>query len=360
MRRMLLGAAYLLGIYAVVVALHAVLPGRRVEGYAKDASGNRLRYRLNGLLVLVVVLGVYSALCASGALPWDFLYPHRFAMLATAFVAGLVFTAAIVLPYPSTGKPLAADLYLGRLENPQWLGGRIDAKMLLYLIGAVMLELILVSFAAHHFAAHPHEPSLGVFLYTALFSFFLVEYLFFERVHLYTYDFVAERVGFKLGWGCLVFYPFFYGIGLWYAADLPNPHSSPAWLAASAVVFFCGWTLARGANLQKYAFKTRPDRASFGPLPQRSLASGEHRVLVSGFWGLSRHINYLGELLMATGLTLSLGYPTSWVPWLYPLYYVGLLVPRQLDDDRRCAQKYGPLWDEYRRAVPYRIVPWVY
>jgi delta14-sterol reductase len=83
-------------------------------------------------------------------------------------------------------------------------------------------------------------------------------------------------------------------------------------------------------------------------------------VLVGGLWGLSRHINYLGELLMATGLALALGYPGSIWPWLYPLYYVGLLVPRQIDDDRRCAAKYGALWQEYQRTVRYRIVPWLY
>jgi hypothetical protein len=59
-------------------------------------------------------------------------------------------------------------------------------------------------------------------------------------------------------------------------------------------------------------------------------------------------------------LALCLGYPGALLPWLYPLYYAALLVPRQLDDDRRCARKYGVLWEEYRRAVPYRIVPWIY
>ncbi len=37
-----------------------------------------------------------------------------------------------------------------------------------------------------------------------------------------------------------------------------------------------------------------------------------------------------------------------------------LLVPRQLDDDRRCAAKYGAVWDDYRRAVRWRIVPFIY
>jgi delta14-sterol reductase len=81
---------------------------------------------------------------------------------------------------------------------------------------------------------------------------------------------------------------------------------------------------------------------------------------VNGFWGLSRHVNYLGEILMATGIVLSVGYPLLPWPWLYPLYYVLLLFPRQLSDDKRCAAKYGPLWDEYRKKVRYRIIPYLY
>jgi Ergosterol biosynthesis ERG4/ERG24 family len=354
------GPLALLAIYGAVCLLHVVLPARTVEGYVRDAAGGRLRYRLNGLRVFAFAIAGYAALATNDFIPWDFIYRERFAMLATAFVLGLLFTCAIVLPAPPTGKGLLADLYLGRLPNPQALAGRVDAKMLLYLLGAVMLELCVLSFGAHHLLAHPGDPSPGVLLHVGLFTFFLVDYLVFERVHLYTYDFVAERVGFKLGWGCLVFYPFFYCIGLWDVADRGNPHPHPALLAASVALFFSGWVLARGANLQKYYFKTDPARATFGPIPQRALVLGDRRVLVSGFWGLSRHVNYLGELLMATALALCLGYPTALLPWLYPIYYVLLLVPRQLDDDRRCAEQYGPLWDEYRRAVPHRIIPFLY
>jgi protein-S-isoprenylcysteine O-methyltransferase Ste14 len=357
---MLEGALLLLAVYGAATALHVVLPARAVTGYALDESGRPLRYRLNGLLVFVLVVAGYAGLAAVDLIAWDVFYRHRLALVAAAFVLGLLFTFAIVLPGKSTGRSLLADLYLGRLENPQAFAGRIDAKMLLYLIGAVMLELCILSFGAHHYLAHRADPSPGVLLYVALFSFFLLDYLVFERVHLYTYDFVAERVGFKLGWGCLVFYPFFYCIGLWYAADRPNPHPHPALLFGACGLFFAGWVLARGANLQKFLFKTEPSRRAFGPIAQRALVRGDQRVLVSGFWGLSRHINYLGELCMATALALCLGHPAALLPWLYPLYYVLLLVPRQLDDDRRCAAKYGPLWDEYRRAVPYRIVPRLY
>jgi len=63
---------------------------------------------------------------------------------------------------------------------------------------------------------------------------------------------------------------------------------------------------------------------------------------------------------MALGMTLALGWPMVWAIWLYPLYYIVLLFPRERDDNRRCAKKYGSLWDEYVRQVPKRIIPGVY
>ena len=125
------------------------------------------------------------------------------------------------------------------------------------------------------------------------------------------------------------------------------------------LIFLAGWCLARGANMQKYTFKKNPGKAFLGIKP-RTITDGRKSILVSGFWGISRHINYLGEILMASGIVLSVGYPMLPWPWLYPLYYVILLFTRQMADDKLCAVKYGPLWDEYRKKVPYRIIPYVY
>lgn len=349
-----------LGVYALVTLLHLVVPARTVDGYVFNPQTQKpYRYRLNGLVVYWLTMGLWALACSSGWLAWDFFWATRWEGLIGACVFGLAFTFAVVLTAPRTEKGLLADLFLGRAENPQWLGGRIDAKMWLYLVGATMLGLNVTSFAMHHVVTFPGDVSPGVVLYAALFTFFLSEYLFFERVHLYTYDFFAERVGFKLGWGCLLFYPYFYGIGLWSTADLPNPHTPAAILAAAAILFFLGWSLARGANMQKYTFKRDPAAKFLGIAPE-VLTDGEHKLLVNGFWGVSRHVNYLGEFLMAIGLTLALGYPGHIAPWLYPLYYIALLVPRQIDDDRRCAEKYKALWTAYVKRVPYRIVPGVY
>jgi delta14-sterol reductase len=348
-------------VYALIFILHIVLPARRVVGYVVNPRTNKpWEYRLNGPLVLVLAVGVWVLVSGLGALPWDWLYLHRWSGLVGSCVLGLVFSCAIVLPAKSMRRSFFADFFLGRTENQQFLNGRVDAKMVLYLIGAVMLALNVLSFVAHHIIAFGDAASPGVYLYAILFLWFVVDYLVFERVHLYTYDIFAERIGFKLGWGCLTFYPYFYAVGLWFAADLPSP-GTPGWvLLVYAIIFFAGWTLSRGANMQKFTFKVDPRRALLGFIRPRTISNGNQALLCSGFWGIARHVNYLGEILMATGLTLVLGWPALWTAWLYPLYYVGLLLPRERDDERRCARKYGELWTEYARQVPRRIIPGIY
>jgi protein-S-isoprenylcysteine O-methyltransferase Ste14 len=347
-------------VYLIIFVLNAGLPGRWVTGYVnRPHSNEKLRYRLNGLLVLAVMVGGWAGLCSSGLLAWDALFTVRWYALAGAITFGLVFSFALVLPQAPVKKSFLADFYLGRLENPQLWGGRVDAKMWLYLVGAILLEINILSFAAHHHFLYGEAASTGIYLSTGLLTYFVIDYLTFEEIHLYTYDIFAERVGFKLGWGCTAFYPFFYTVPLWSSVELP-PAALPTWqLLLYALVFFTGWSLARGANMQKYYFKRDPQRKFLWITPV-ALTDGKRQLLVSGFWGLSRHINYLGEILMATGIALCVGHPGTLWPWLYPLYYVALLFPRQIDDDRRCAAKYGPLWQEYLQKVPFRIIPGIY
>ena len=97
-----------------------MLPARRVAGYVRDeGSGALLSYRLNGPLSLVVCIAIWVALGFSGAVPWDWLWQHRWPGLAGACTLGVLVSVAVVLSAPSRGGPLLAELYLGRRENPQ-------------------------------------------------------------------------------------------------------------------------------------------------------------------------------------------------------------------------------------------------
>ncbi|CAF5051308.1 unnamed protein product, partial [Rotaria sp. Silwood1] len=141
-------------------------------------------------------------------------------------------------------------------------------------------------------------------------------YFYHEHVHLYTFDFIIEYVGFKLVWGCFVFYPFFYPIAI--------------------CIFFLGWILSRGANNQKYLFRTQPNAL---------------------FLGFIRPIS-INERLLCSGWCLAIN--GGIYPWLYPLYYIALFIARERTDYERCKEKYGRDWNEYCHRVPYRIIPFLY
>ncbi len=347
-------------IYLIIFVLNAIVPGRWVTGYVtKTGTNEKLRYRLNGIYVLFLSIAIWFLLGYYHIVAYEWLYETRWYGLAGACTFGLIFSFALVIPYPSVKKSFFADFYLGRLENPQLWGGRIDAKMWLYLIGAILLELNVLSFTYYHIKTFESNINIGIIVSAILITYFIIDYLTFEEVHLYTYDLFAERVGFKLGWGCITFYPYFYSIGIWSTADLPSPNT-PTWLLAIyVIIFFSGWSLARGANMQKYFFKKNPNQSFLGIKPE-TISDGNKTLLVNGFWGVSRHVNYLGEILMATGIILCVGYPTHLAPWFYPIYYVVLLFPRQMDDDKRCEEKYGPLWNQYTAKVKYKIIPFIY
>jgi protein-S-isoprenylcysteine O-methyltransferase Ste14 len=369
-------------IYGFILVLHAFLPARRITGYVVDPLTRQPQvYRLNGLLVLIVVLGCYLLAASAGWTDPAWFYHERWSLLLGACVLGLGYTLVLVLPAPATGRGLLNDLFFGRIENREVFDcienrevfdcienrevfDGLDTKMYLYLAGAVMLVLNSLSFAVAHHQLFGAQANPGVYVHAGLLVLFVMDYLWFEQVHLYTYDLFAERLGFKLTWGCLVFYPFFYPVGLWGTTDLPTPATNASfggyWLVTSISLFLLGWAIARGANMQKYTFKRHPDRVFLGFLQPEVIGNGSQKLLCSGYWGASRHINYLGEILMAVGIAASLGHIDSIWPWLYPLYYVLLLVPRERDDDRRCAAKYGGLWTEYKRQVPYRIIPGIY
>lgn len=230
--------------------------------------------------------------------------------------------------------------------------------MFCYSFGAILLWLNVLSKAALQYEQEPKGSSKAMIVYTGCMSWFLLEYMFFEHVHLYTYDIFRERLGFKIVWGCFSWYPFFYQIGNVVLVEAEKD-LTVAECAGCAAVFAVGWVLTRGANMQKHALKS--GATTFLGAKLNTVPGSNGRLLCSGWWSLSRHINYAGEIIQAVALALP-GYMTtgSVIPWLYPLYYVALFVPRELDDDQVCKLKYGEVWETYKKLVPYRIIPYVY
>ena len=144
---------------------------------------------------------------------------------------------------------------------------------------------------------------------------------------------------------------------------------SPLTAYGLALLYLGGWIMTRGANMQKFLWRTQKNPYFlFGLIQNFCVPGSGDRILCTGFWAASRHINYCGEIIQAIAIALCgfLGRDTAtgiygYVPWLYPLYYIALFIPRQIDDDKMCERKYGlKTWNAYRKKVPFRIFPGVY
>ncbi len=354
-----------LAIFAAFFLAQVILPARRVPGYViNPETGEPRNYRLNGLLVFAIAVVVW-ALEAFG-LPRDWFYRSTIFAVAggTAFTAIFALIAVFSQPRGEIGNPLLA-LWEGRAQEISFFNERFDIKMWFYVVGGTMLSLNALSGAAYHHGVFGENSNPGVFMYAAFFTFYVLDYFIFERVQLYTYDLIHENLGFKLFWGGLVVYGWLFILPMWGMAPHPDPGFSTAWtyvwLIGTGALFLLGWSISRGANLQKYAFKRWPDRKFLGLIEPEYIQAGERKILCSGLWGVARHFNYMGEGFLALSIALSFGHFGNPWAWTYFVFIVSLFTWRQRQDDSRCAEKYGAeKWAEYQARVKYRICPRIY
>ena len=82
-------------------------------------------------------------------------------------------------------------------------------------------------------------------------------------------------------------------------------------------------------------------------------------LILSGWWGVSRHFHYIPELVAAFCWSVP-GLLSSVIPYMYFIFLFVLLTHRAVRDDKRCEEKYKESWKEYCRHVPYKILPWVF
>ena len=354
-----------LAVFAAVFLAQIILPARRVPGYVIDKlTGEPRNYRLNGLLVFLIAIAVWATEITG--MPRDWFYRSAVYSVAGGTVITFIFALIAVFSQPrgEETNPLAA-FWTGRVQEISFLGSRFDVKMYFYVVGGTMLSLNALSGAAYHHERFGYDANPGVYLYAAFFTFYILDYFIFERVQLYTYDLIHERLGFMLFWGGLVVYGWMFILPLWGMAAHPDPGFSPAltsvWLGGTVMLFLVGWGMSRGASLQKYTFKRWPDRKFLGFIEPKYIEAGDRKILYSGFWGVARHLNYLGEGFLSLSIALVFGHFGNPWAWTYFVFVVTMFTFRQRDDDRHCAEKYGAeKWAEYQARVKYRIFPGVY
>jgi protein-S-isoprenylcysteine O-methyltransferase Ste14 len=179
-------------------------------------------------------------------------------------------------------------------------------------------------------------------------------------------DIAYENFGWMLAWGNLVWVPFVYCLPAYYLLQ-SGFDVSPGWAIVLLVAHVVGYYVFDTANSQKDYFRAgRELRRGFPWLPGGQLTAPEvlptasgRGLLVSGWWGVARHINYTGDIVMAWTWALTCGFG-SIVPYVYPIFLTLLLLHRERRDERSCRHKYGADWDRYCQRVRYRLLPGVY
>ena len=348
----LLAMGTVLGFMVVLLVGSMLLPGRRIE--LAEEQGTLRVFKLNGLtlfLVVVLVVGLGQIL---GWFSLAFLYNQFIALLIAANV--LAFSIAGWLywrgsPNHNAPKGFLREFFLGRDLNPVWFG--IDIKFFSYRPSLIALALFNISFAVVQFETYG-ELSLAMVLYQVFTFVYVFNYFQFEYGMVHTWDIVSERFGWMLVWGNLVLVPFFYCITGWTLVHA-EVTLSPIFGGALVLLFAFGFWLFRGANEQKHRFK-QDENARIWGRPAETL---DGRLLVSGFWGIGRHLNYTGEICVYVAFVLTTGFE-SWIPFLLLAWLVGLLWHRSWRDERRCRAKYGELWDRYVARARFSMIPFVH
>ncbi len=334
-----------------------VVPGRWALGPALHdqgpPSGAPPIYLLNGLWLflltaLIVVLGQWL-----GGYSLATLHRHFPALFCAANVWALCLTGAAFLMAratpPRNGR--LRELFFGRDLNPRLAG--VDLKLFSYRPSLIGLWLLNASFAVVQYQTYG-SLSTAMILYQIFTLVYIFNYFQFEYGMLHTWDMVAERFGGMLIWGNYVLVPFFYSLPGWFLVHRLEPLPSSAALGLTGLFLFGFW-LFRGANGQKHRFKLDPATRIWGR-PAEAIGG---RLLVSGLWGVGRHLNYSGEIAIYLAFTLTTGLDSA-VPYLLPAWLGALLIHRARRDERRCRAKYGDLWAQYTRRVPFRLLPLVY
>ncbi|EKG17327.1 Ergosterol biosynthesis ERG4/ERG24 [Macrophomina phaseolina MS6] len=384
--------------YVWSLFLNRVLPATVVEG-VQLRSGGRLKYRFNAFssaLVTLALLGVGTFFYGAKFPVWTFIWDNYIPILTSNIIISYALATFVyvrsfeVRPGNKENRELAAgghsgnmlyDWFIGRELNPRVslpFFGDIDIKAFMELRPGMLGWLILdLAFIAHQYNNYG-KVTASILMVTFVQGFYVLDALYMEPAILTTMDIIMDGFGFMLSFGDLVWVPFVFSLQARYLSIDPKVLTWPEIGTILAVQGF-GYYIFRSSNNEKNRFRTNPEDPKVKHLKYMETSAGS-KLLISGWWGTARHINYLGDWFMSWSYCLPTGIAgyvfvnhsnievvpgeaRGWgmlITYFYMIYFAVLLIHREGRDEEKCKKKYGKDWDEYCKKVPYRIVPYVY
>ncbi|KDR79042.1 hypothetical protein GALMADRAFT_138002 [Galerina marginata CBS 339.88] len=353
-----------LGWYAFCVVAWAVLPGDQVAGTTLR-NGGKKQYKINAFSTFLLALGVTSGVILRyGPESFTFIYNKWVGLITASLIMSVVQAIYVYAISFKQGKLLALggntgnfiyDWFIGRELNPSI--GSFDIKSFNELRpGLILWVLINISMVCEQATRRGGLANVtdSMWLVLAFQTWYVADGLYNEPALFTTMDITSDGFGFMLAVGDLLFVPFTYSLQARYLAFHPV-ELGPVRTIGVLFVNFLGYYIFRTANGEKNDFRngTNPKNLKFMTTKRGS------KLLTSGWWGRSRHPNYMGDLIMGLAWSLPTGFDTP-ITYFYVVYFAVLLIHRQRRDDEACAIKHGEDWNTYKKLVPYRIIPYIY
>ncbi|RZF40770.1 hypothetical protein LSTR_LSTR011287 [Laodelphax striatellus] len=198
---------------------------------------------------------------------------------------------------------------------------------------------------------------------------YIAKFYWWESGYFWTLDIAFDHPGYYLCWGGLVFVPAMYTYPSYYLV-LHQPTIDILMSIVIAIIGLFAVAMNFRVDYEKQAFqKNRHNenfqlwgkRVQYIPATYTDSAGTVHqsKLLISGCWGVARHLNYTFELLLALSWSLP-GYQFGIHTFLYFIFLLILLVQRCFRDEKKCFEKYGSAYKEYCDKVPFRLIPYVF
>jgi len=352
------------------VLLERLLFAEKAKG-VELPTGERLTYRINGHLafwfsLLVMGHGKIDAKnqLSLGSFQLEWIYENyvQLAMAASAlstllavFLFAKSYTEGALLAKGGNTRNHVYNFFIGRELNPRdfrTFDWKFFCELRPGLIGWVIINLGCLMAQRKELGKGNVTPEMilinifqGLYVWDALYH---------ERSILTTMDITTDGFGWMLAFGDLAWVPFTYSLQARYLVK-NSPGLSVPTLVAICILNFVGYGIFRMANLEKDMFRRDPDGDEVKHLKTMTTKSGR-KLLISGWWGTARKINYTADLMMGLAWCALTGTETI-LTYFYFIYFAILLVHRAYRDDHACSLKYGADWDKYKEKVPYLFIP---
>ncbi|KAJ6516498.1 ergosterol biosynthesis ERG4/ERG24 [Mycena sanguinolenta] len=367
--------------YAFCVLAWAILPGDWISGTTLR-NGEKKQYKINAFSTFILALSLaLGVIYIYGPQSFTFLHDKFIGfMTASVVVAILQALACHVASFRlgallslggNTGNPVY-NFYVGRELNPSV--GSFDFKSFNQLRpGLILWILIDISMICEQATrlggfSHVNDSLWLVLIFQGLYvgdilyhevtgsSLFLTyTYAVFSQRNIFSQvDITTDGFGFMQSVGCLSWLSFTHSLQARFFVFSPIALGSMR-TAIIALFNSLGYYIFRVSNAEKNDFRNGKNPKNL----QFLTTDSGSKLLISGWWGRSRHPNYFGDLIMALAWSFPTGFSTP-LTYFYFMYLLALLIHRQRRDDDACEKKYGKDWKKYVELVPYRIVPYVY